>query len=72
MSNISAVRGCHHHDNDRRVFSPGIRHGLVLTLEDTVMFDSEAVRAVLFVIAHPALQGAVAVLGLIIAIISTL
>lgn len=40
------------------------------------MFDSEVARAVLFVIAHPAFQGAIAVLGLLItiftAIVSTL
>ena len=36
------------------------------------MFDSEALRAVLFVIAHPAFQGAIAVLGLIIAIITAI
>jgi hypothetical protein len=47
-----------------------IRHELVFTLEDIVMFDSEALRAIRFVIAHPAFQGAIAVLGLIIAIIT--
>lgn len=36
------------------------------------MFDSEVARAVLFVIAHPVFQGAIAVLGLLIAISTAL
>jgi hypothetical protein len=66
------VRACQHRDNDRRAFSGRIWHQLVLTLEDTLMFNSEVARAVLFVIAHPAFQGVIAVLGLLIAIISIL
>jgi hypothetical protein len=65
-------RGCQHHDNDRRAFSERIRHQLVFTLEDIVMFDSEVARAVLFVIAHPAFQGIIALLGLIIGIITAM
>lgn len=36
------------------------------------MFDSEIARAVLVLIAHPAFQGAIAVLSLLIAIITAI
>ncbi len=36
------------------------------------MFDSEALRAALSVIAHPAFQGVIALLGLIVAVVTAI